>query len=127
MIRVVVLALALCPGLASAEPAALSVVAVGGVLNLQTTDILSISGENFGGEIDLLLVLTAQAGAELARFTGGLVGQTVSITFCGQELVRPQVMSAITGGRLALGGLSDAVATALVDVIEGRADCKPAG
>lgn len=127
MIRRAALVLMLGPGMAMAEPAALELVAGKNALTLAAADVLSVSGESFGGQIDLTLTLTPQAGAALADFTQSRVGQVVSITFCGTELVRPLLVTAITGGRLALGGLSEAVAQALVAVVEGRADCGAGG
>lgn len=72
----------------------------------------------------LVFVQLEGSGTEaLAELTGSMIGEPLSILFCGQVITRPVVQEVIDSGSILFAMPSAPAAEIAVDVLMGEAEC----
>lgn len=119
----VVLLFAAVPG-ARAEDAPLMIEGPESTMDIFPGDVASVTLGELSGQPVVLVQLEPAVQAELADLATGHIGQEVVFRFCGAELARPRLRSALDEGRFTLGGPLNGRGPEIVSILQGRTECQ---
>jgi preprotein translocase subunit SecD len=94
-----------------------------GTLDLGLTDMVDAKAMRLGGQADVTITLTAQAGQQLSDFTAANVGEEIKVIACGLVVFAPRIMEPIKDSAFTVAGLTIDQGLALQDILTGQSTC----
>lgn len=112
------------PLAAQPDAAPLVLEAAGEVLGLYPADVAEAAIRHDGPGFPMVVVrLGPDAALRLAALTRGRTGETLTLRFCGEELMRPELRSELDGGTFTIVGRGASHGQLIVAILEGREGC----